>query len=64
MVFKILEFLTISDFFWLLINVTEVTTEHQKLLRLGTHRIKVFFLPKGQNKPQSKPSAGARSKPT
>ena len=32
----------------LLINVTEVTTEHQKLLKIGTNRIKAFFLPEGQ----------------
>ena len=46
----------------LLINVTEVTTDDQKQLKISTNRIKALFLPEGQQKPRPKPSAGARSK--
>ena len=46
----------------LLNNLWEVTTEHQKWLKIGTNRIKTLFLP--WPKPWPKPSAGARSKPT
>ena len=47
----------------LLINVTEVTTEDPKWLKISTNRIKALFVPEGQKKPWPKPSAGARSKP-
>ena len=34
-----------------------------KMLKIGTHRIKGLFLPKGEKKPCTKPSAGGKSKP-
>ena len=44
-------------------NITKVTAEHQKWLRIGTNRIKALFWPEGPKKPWPKPSAGARIKP-
>ena len=45
----------------LLINVAEVSTEHQKWLKICTKKNNSsFFLPEEQKKPRPKPSAGAR----
>ena len=42
----------------------EVTTEHQKWLKIGPNRIKAFFsAQRAKKKSRRKPSAGARSKP-
>ena len=41
-----------------LLNVTEVTTEHQKWPKIGTHSVKAFFCPKGK-----KASAESQSPP-
>ena len=47
----------------LLLKVTEVTIEHQKLPKININIIKRFFFAQGAKKPWPKPSAGHRSKP-
>ena len=58
----------ISDFFGFfpkllrfLLNVTKVTTEHQKLPKIGQNSIKSIILPKGQKIPRLKAEALRRS---
>ena len=41
----------------LLLKVTEVTTEHQKWLKVSQNSLKNFFLPEGQKKPRPKAKA-------
>ena len=49
----------------LLLNVTEVTTEHQKWSKISTNSVKSFFCPKGKTSFVRRPklSAGAWRKP-
>ena len=65
--FFLLDFLL--DFFKLtirlLLKVTEVPTEHQKLPKRSENSIKTLFCPKGKKRlgRRPKPSTGARNKP-
>ena len=51
--------------FWLLLKVTEGTTEHQKLPKTSKNSMNSSFYAKRAKKlwPKVKPPAGARSKP-